>query len=125
MFEQVEQLLDQGERVGFTKPTSDAQYLGWILIAKVMADLRLLEVLSEEEDPRRVQEEKRRLEKPYLVLQIELKRAVHEAGDYETEADYRQKDRLWFASLEDVARQLSAWGYDLREARGARELDAP
>jgi hypothetical protein len=125
MLDRLEELLDRGERLGFAKPTGDDEYLGWILIAKVKANVRLLELFSGDHDDVRVEEEKRRLKRPYMVLQIELKRTVHEAGDYETDADYRQKERLWFANLEEVAEQLRDWGYDLHEARGARELDAP
>jgi hypothetical protein len=60
-----------------------------------------------------------------MVLRIELNRRVHEAGGYETEADYRLKERYWFGSHEDVAKQLNSWGYSPEEAKEARELDAP
>jgi len=123
--DEVERLLEQGGRVGFIKPTNDPNYLGWILLWKVKANQRLLEILDEADDPIRVKEERRRQREPYLLLRIELKRSVHEAGDYETEKDYRQKDKFWFSSLDDVEKHLVAWGYSLKHARPARELDAP
>jgi hypothetical protein len=123
--EEAEQLLDQGFSIGFTKPTDDPAYLGWITISKVKPSSRLLEVLSEDEAPDAVREERRRQREPYLVLVVELRRDVHESGDYETESDYRQKDRHWFSDLSAAARLLESWGYSLRDAREARELDAP
>ena len=124
-YTELEKLLDSGGRVGFIKPTDSPDYLGWILIAKIEANRRLLELVTEAEAPALVQEERRRLVQPYMVLQIELKRSIHEAGEYETESDYRQKERLWFGDLEAVAEQLRQWGYELQDARSARELDAP
>lgn len=124
-FCELEGLLDRKESVGFRKPTDDPEYLGWILVRKLEANPRLLELFDESEAPELVREERRRQHEPYLVLRIELKRSVHEAGDYETEQDYRQKEQLWFGSLADVEKQLAQWGYSLEDARNARELDAP
>lgn len=123
--EWIERMLEQGERVGFRKPLDGADFVGWVLVAKVKANARLLELVSEDEDPLAVAEERRRLERPYLVLDIELNRKVHDDGAYETESDYRRKDRQWFASLRDVELHLKEVGYALSEAKSARELDAP
>jgi hypothetical protein len=95
------------------------------LVSKVKTNTRYLELVGEAEAPLQVAEERRREKQPYLLLRIELKRSVHEAGDYETEGDYRMKDRFWFSTLSDLAEQLTAWGYSLEDAIGARELDAP
>lgn len=124
-FYELEQLLERGERVGFVKPTDDLDYLGWILIAKIKANQRFLGLVTENDAPERFREERRRSREPYLLLQLELKRSVHEEGGYETEADYRQKDRLWFATLDDLAQNLQESGFDIRNARLARDLDAP
>lgn len=123
--DEIESLLERGFRVGFVKPTEDPEYLGWILLSKHRANERILEAITERDAPPIVAEEKRRRERPYLLLAIELRRTVHESGDYETERDFRQNEKLWFSSLHDVAIQLSQWGYSLEAAREAREIDAP
>jgi hypothetical protein len=123
--QEIEAMIDKGLRVGFIKPTMNPEYLGWILLTKLTPNRRLLEVLTAEEAPELVAEEHRREREPYFLLVIELRRDVHEAGDYETEADYRQKDKYWYASLDDVAKKLAEWGFELEDARGSRELDAP
>jgi len=86
---------------------------------------RVLELIDEEEAPTVVARERRLQRTPYLLIVIDLDRSVHEAGGYETEDDYRQKDRYWFATLDEVEHQLRAWGYRLEDARDSRELDAP
>jgi hypothetical protein len=123
--DEVERLLEHGERIGFLKPADDPAYLGWILLSKVKPNLRFLQLVTPDDDPKGVAEERRRAEAPYMLLRVELKRSVHEAGDYETEQDYRQKESFWFRSLDEVEGQLTQWGYSLAEAMDARELDAP
>lgn len=118
-------MLDHGQRVGFVKQTGDSEYLGWIVLSKLKPNRRLLEVLGHDRDSVCVAEERRREREPYLLMVIELKREVHEAGAYETEEDYRQKDKYWFANLADVERKLDEWGISLSDGREARELDAP
>src|SRR5688572_12402442 len=125
MFDEIEDLLDSGFRVGFEKPTDDPEYVGWILVSKVKPNERLLQVMSEEDSPELIREERRRQSEPYFLMKIELKRSVHEAGAYETESDYRQNEKYWFSDLKHVAEQLREWGYSLEEAKEARELDAP
>jgi hypothetical protein len=123
--DEVERLLERGDRVGFLKLTDDPAFLGWILVSKLKPNLRMLEVLDEAEAPELLREERRRKDQPYLVLTIELNRRVHEDGGYETEGDYRMKHRLWFPDLRTVESQLVAWGYSLDRAKEASELDAP
>jgi hypothetical protein len=122
---EIERLLDSGFRVGFEKATGAEEYLGWILVSKMKPNARILQLIAESEAPDLIREERRRESQPYMVLNIELKRSVHETGGYETEADYRLKERFWFGTLEDVAKQFSAWGFSLEQAKEARELDAP
>ncbi|WP_437287729.1 hypothetical protein [Sorangium sp. So ce406] len=123
--QEIDAMLDQGQRVGFVKQTSDPEYLGWIVLSKLNPNRRLLEVLGHDSDSVYVAEERRREREPYLLMVIELKREVHDAGGYETEEDYRRKDRYWFATLEDVERKLGEWGMSLSDGREARELDVP
>lgn len=123
--DEVDRLLERGNRMGFIKPTDDLDFLGWIIVSKIKPNERLLEILEEAEAPELVREERRRRDRPFLVLTIELDRKVHEAGGYESEGDYRMKERLWFPDLLAVQTQLLAWGYSLNQARDARELDAP
>jgi hypothetical protein len=122
--ENIEQLLDDGVRIGFMKPTHDDEYLGWIIISKYKPDQRALDIASSI-DNSRSRDMLHRAAFPYMLLVIELKKSVHEAGGYETEDDYRLKERHWFASLVEVAKQISLWGYSLEQAKDARELDAP
>jgi hypothetical protein len=122
---EIEVLLSGGFRVGFEQPSQDDEYIGWILVSKIVAKERILELLDEDEAPDLVREQARRRTEPYLLERLELKRSVHEGGDYETESDYRQKDQYWFGSLHEVAARLALWGYRLEDAREARELDAP
>ena len=124
-FDEVERLLDAGFRAGFRKPTNNVDYLGWIIISKHKPNMRILELFDESEHPELVREERWYQREPYLVLVIELKRSVHEAGDYETEGDYRQKDAYRYGSLSEVESQLQKWGYSFEQARETRELDAP
>ena len=121
----VERLLDLGIRLGFAKPVQDPDYLGWILVLRQKPNPRVRELLNEEEAPSVIAREERIKRTPFLVLVLELRRDVHEAGGYENEADYRRKERYWFANLDEVEAQLTEWGYALENARDSRELDAP
>jgi hypothetical protein len=122
----VEEALARGVRLGFRKETDDPEYLGWVLVSKLKANDRILELFPEEEGrPKVVSEEQRRRARPYLVRRIELKRSVHESGEYESEADYRLHEKYWHGSLLAVQQQLTSWGLWLEEAKDSRELDAP
>src|SRR5438477_3865770 len=84
---QLEYYLKRGNTVGFEMPTGDPEYLGWILISKQEPNARLLGLFTEEEESYwLIRKEHRKLTHPYFVHRFELKRSVHEAGDYETEA---------------------------------------
>lgn len=116
-------MLDRGIVVGFVKPTDDPRFLGWILIKKLTVNPRIIDLFSEHEPPGR--EERERLAMPYLVTHLEIDRAVHESGEYETEDEYRQKVRFRFSTLEEVEAHLHGLGLLLRDARDARLIDAP
>lgn len=124
-FETLERVLHKEETVGFVKPTGDPEYLGWILIRKHKANNRILELIEPSDNPHIVAKEEQLQREPYMILCIELKRSVHEAGVYETQDDYRLMDRYRFSSLVEVERQLAEWGYSLADARYSRDIDAP
>jgi hypothetical protein len=54
-----------------------------------------------------------------------LDRAIHEGDDYETENDYRKKDKQWVSSLLEVRRVLEKNGYSMEDLRDTREINAP
>src|ERR1044071_9691399 len=97
-FEHIEAMLEKGTRLGFRKPTSDDLYTGWIILYKVaphqittrtgaldpVADGHIIEKHQANELYIRLH--------PYTVLLLELRRDVHERGDYETNSDYRLKE---------------------------------
>jgi len=123
--DEIERLLAAGERVGFVVPTTAPDFLGWVVLAKLEASSRALEVLDEDDDADIVEEEHRRSETPYVVLVIELRKDVHHSGNYESESDYRRRDEHWCRSLEEVETVLEGMGLRLKDARGTREIDAP
>src|SRR4029079_17531644 len=106
--DEIERLLASGVRLAVRVPLDDPSYLGWIAVYK----------------PRRRPSGPRHLYLvggPYLVLVLELNREGHEGGGYETEEDYRRKDRHWFSTIEEVGAFLASRGFSLDELRDGRE----
>ncbi len=122
---EIERLLESGIRLGFSIPLEDPEYLGWVLVTRLKPNPRVLELIDESDAPRAVARERQIERTPFLVLVLELRRDVHEAGGYETEEDYRRKDRYWFASLDEVEARLREWELELADAKDGREIDAP
>ena len=122
---EVQLLLDSGLRLGVTKPVDSPDYLGWILVSKHPSNPRLTSILAKSPETHQLAEQLRREVAPYLVLNIELKRSVHEAGDYETEDDYRIKTKTWCKDLKHVQDVLKELGVELEQLRESREIDAP
>lgn len=118
-------LLDRGLRLGVVKPTDSPDWLGWILVSKHPSNPRFREVLDELEHAHLLEEQRRRDLAPYLVLNIELKRSVHEEGNYETEDDYRMKTESWCTDLPHVQDVLRSFGVELWQLHDSREIDAP
>jgi hypothetical protein len=126
-YKEIQGLLDSGLSLGVRKALDSPDYLGWILLSKHRLNPRLKEILdeSEPEHAHRLEKERRRELAPYLILDIELSRSVHEAGGYETEDDYRKKVATWCRDLEHVETVLKELGVELHQLRESRELDAP
>ena len=123
---EIQSLLDSGSRLGVTKSVDSPDYLGWILVGKHPANLRRLAILEESGELSQTAEvERARIGASYLVLNIELKRSVHEAGEYETEDDYRMKTATWCKDLTHVQDVLRKLGVELGQLQFAREIDAP
>lgn len=122
----VDRVLGSGSTLGFRKrETRHADCLGWILVRKLRHNPRILELFTVEEAPAVVDEELRKRDEPYQVLDMELIRAVHESDAYEGPSDYRLVEEHRFSTIQAVARMLDGLGYDLLEARDSREIDAP
>ena len=118
-------LLNSGFRLGVTKLVDSPEYLGWILVSKHPSNPRMKGILEESQETHLLEEQRQRELAPYLVLNIELKRPVHEAGDYETEGDYRMKTKTWCKDLKHVQDVLRELGVELGRLRQSREIDAP
>jgi hypothetical protein len=123
--EDIQSMLDRGLRLGVVKPMDTAEYLGWILVSKHSPDPRRNALLDGIEDASAFAEQQEREVAPYLILNIELKRSVHESGDYETEKDYRMKTKTWCRDLEHVRHVLDGLGFGLNDLRQSNQLDAP
>lgn len=84
-----------------------------------------MSILDEDEDAHLLKEQRQREVAPYLILNIELNRSVHESDAYETEEDYRMKTRTWCKDLKHVEKVLRELGVELAQLRGRWEIDAP
>ena len=122
---EVEALLDAGLRLGVTKPVDSSDYLGWIVVSKHPSNPRIIGIVVESEHAHLLEEQRQRELAPYLILNVELNRSVHETGAYETEADYRMKERTWCKDLKHVEEMLRRLGVTFDQLRESREIDAP
>jgi hypothetical protein len=125
----IKNYLEAGHQLGIriSLDDYDYDYLGWILVSKLASNPRVLELLEgeDEEEFPVLKEERRRAVTPFLIRDIELKRSVHESGDYETEADFRKKDMVWCSSLTEINDFLKTKGYRLTDLEDSRTIDAP
>jgi hypothetical protein len=123
----LEKRLDYGEQWGFIKNTDSPDYLGWVLITKRKP--KPVTPIDPEQDRERylkwVQRTEALRKQPYSVLILELRRDVHESGQYESTEDYRTREYYLFASLEEVVEFLHKLGYSLENIKHRSELDAP
>ena len=123
----LDQHLEAGQRWGFIKETGDPEYLGWVLLHKRKP--KIVPAFDPREDPEgyaRFQSMRAEtLRRPYYIHIVELKRDVHERGDYETSEDQRNKENHYFADLEEAVAFLNQRGYSLDKIRPAVEIDAP
>ena len=129
--EEVEQYLTNNFQLGFVKPTGSPDYLGWVLLTKMTPQYAIpnYDSLDPAEDADLIRELDARREyirqHPYFVRVVELNRAVHESGTYETEEDYRQKHKYYFATLDGVEAFFRAFGYSFATIKTGRDIDAP
>lgn len=127
--ESLEKKLSKGEQWGFKKELEVPDYLGWILLVKRKPPIihtRDAYQPEEEEIYTSLVELHEKLGKtPYQILNLELRREVHESDAYETEEDYRFKQSLYFANLQEVEDFLSDLGYNLSDIKHRSEIDAP
>ena len=125
--DELEQHLKRGEQWGFVKPTDDDNYLGWILLRKRRCTP--VSPFDCNAEPERyanwMEQSSDAQERPYHLLVIELRRDVHEAGDYESSEDYRLRQNYYFSSLDEVDYEVQRLGFSLRNALPRSQLNAP
>jgi hypothetical protein len=125
---ELDKKLNNGERLGFIKETNSPDYLGWILInkmPKMMFKPQEDDYDDEESYSFHLDEYRRREETPYHVGIRELKKDVHERGDYETGDDVRQADNYYFSSVDEVEEFVNQLGYKFENIKDQLEMDAP
>jgi len=125
--EELEKHLDKGEQWGIRKETDSTDYLGWILITKrrpptiwpryAYDDLNLYSSLTDQANDI--------IGKPYHVRVLELRRDVHESGEYEGTEDYRLNENYYLETLDEVERMVEQLGYSIKDVKFRGELDAP
>ena len=125
---ELEKKLNNGQQWGFIKETDSDEYLGWILINKFPKFL----FTPKREDYSEefiylgaVEEAQKRENTPYHVIIKELRRDVHESGEYETGDDVRQKDNYYFGTIDEVEKFIEELGYSFDNIKNRSEIDAP
>lgn len=120
--------LNNGEQWGFIKETDSHEYLGWILINK----LPKMTFTSQKKDYSeeylyliKLIEAEKREKTPYHVLIKELRRDVHESGEYETGDDIRHKENYYFSCIDEVEEFIEKLGYSFKNIKNRSEIDAP
>ncbi len=125
----LEEKLDKGQSWGFKKELSDPAYLGWIVLKKRKPPIIYPKEAYAENEQERYSSLVRRYESaiqtPYLFLNFELKKEVHESEEYEAPDDYRLNECIYFETLEEVVSHISSLGYSLNDIKHRREIDAP
>ena len=121
--------IERGKQRGFTLPPTHADGIAWVLVSKASVNERLLEIFSgddEDSAQRIVAEQLENRRRPYIVQLYELRRAIHESGDYGAPEDVLVNDIRRFATLDEVAAYLrERWGLDLDDAQDRAAIDAP
>jgi hypothetical protein len=119
--------LNNGEQWGFRTSPDSSEYLGWVLISKrnpavifpyhASQDMARYERLAEESAETKM--------RPFHVSVRELKKTVHESGEYESTEDYRVRDNYYFSTLEEVLNFLSSKHLQLEDINSRFDIDAP
>ena len=124
---ELENRLEYGEQWGFIKPTDSADYLGWVLLSKRKpAAVTPLDPVQDYDRFVKWSNEVESLrQRPYLVKVLELDRAVHESGEYESTEDYRVIESHHFATLAEAESFIRELGNSFADIKNRLELDAP
>jgi hypothetical protein len=121
--------IERGKKLGFTLPPTHADGIAWVLVSKASVNERLLELFSgDDADTAKdiVAKELENQRRPYTVQHYELRREVHESGDYGAPEDVLVNDIRRFATLEEAGAYLrERWGLDLDDAQDRAAIDAP
>lgn len=122
---QLEDFLNKGYELGFTKQTDNPQYLGWILIQKRVPDDRYLSLLNPGEEPEYVRKQELFRNHPYQVRVVELNRDDFDNDRYETEKDFNLNRVHYFSNLDEVEEFVQQFGHTLTEIKWRVEISAP
>jgi hypothetical protein len=125
--DELERHLELGEQWGYKKETDSSDYLGWVLLSKRQpSPLWERKAYANEEVYLQAKERADRLKKtPYHLRVIELRRDVHESGEYESTEDYRLNENHYCSSLTEAVRLIKNLGFQLENIKWRGELDAP
>jgi hypothetical protein len=125
--EDIEKSLEKGLQLGIKISTDNPDYLGWILVRKrhipPVWDKKAYE--SEEEYIKKIELAEIATKFPYHIIYMELKKDVHEKGDYETENDYRKWVNHYLTSIFEVKATFERYGYKVEDLKPRWEIDAP
>jgi hypothetical protein len=124
---ELEAKLEAGQEWGFRKETGHPNDLGWILISKRKPPTIYAKESYRFEDSywMRLRDFEKLSKAPYHVKVKELRRDVHENGDYEKPSDLRQLDNYYFSTLAEVEKIVEKLGYSFEQIKRRAELDAP
>ena len=123
--EELEKKLNMGEMFGFIKETNDPNYLGWILLRKRLVPPSLPDPREKEKYLRWEKQMETWKKEPYDLSILELRREVHESGEYESTEDYRLREHYYFSTLEETERKIKELGFNISGIKSSREIDAP
>src|SRR5689334_9635169 len=112
---QLDDFLNKGYELGFTKQTDNPEYLGWILIQKRVPDDRYLSLLNQGEEPEYVRRQELFRNHPYQVRVVELNRDVYDSDRYETEKDFNLNRVHYFSNLDEIEEFVQQFGHTLTE----------
>lgn len=120
--ELLEFYLNRKNVFGFNTYNED-QKVGWILLSKRFPTPKFFELVSEEENPRGHQRQRRIQQEPYWLMIEEVTRAVFESDRFPTENDYLLKIGYSFRTLDDVESFLKEIGFGLAEIKWGADID--
>ena len=125
--QELEKHLDQGEEWGFSKPPTNTDYLGWILITKRKpAPAGPFDPSTEPElHANWVSWAEEVRSTPYHVFIFDLKSDVYASGEDPENEDYRNRESFYVPTLGDVEEIVRRHGYTLDEIKSRAEISPP